>query len=264
MILSCKDKKSSSNNRVSESINNEIPMINSAKLGIDTILLNNLTTKIEKQEYPNIHSLLIAKNGSLIYEKYFEGQDEIYGKDVGVVKHSDTTLHDLRSISKSVVSICIGIAIDKGLIKGVNQKISSFFPEISFHGDKSNWTIEHFLSMTTGLVWNEDMPYNNLENDEIQMTYSKNPIAFVLNKPLETNPGARFNNNGRTTQVLAEIIERTSNTSLDRFVNNHLFWMTVCCCPICLPCNQVDGGLLEYLKRWPLEKNRSYYPDHQT
>ena len=194
-----------------------------AEMGIDTLLLKDLTNKINSQFYPNIHSVLIAKNGQLIYEEYFAGKDQIYGKDIGLVQHTDTTLHDLRSISKSVVSALVGIAIEKGFINGVDQKISEFFPEMVFEGEKANWTVEHFLTMTTGLQWNENIPYDNPENDEIRMTYSKDPVGYVLHKDLESSPGNRFNYNGGATQVLAEIVERTSKTPLDEFANENLF-----------------------------------------
>ncbi len=193
------------------------------KFGIDSLQLKELTSKIKRQEYPNIHSVIILKNSRLVYEQYFSGNDQNYGEDIGVIHHNNNTLHDLRSVSKSVVSICVGIAIDKGMIKGVQQKISDFFPEIEFKNKKADWTIEHFLTMATGLAWNEKIPYTNPKNDEIQMTYSKNPAAYVLNKPLESNPGVKFNYSGGATQILAEIVERASNTTLDKFVNEHLF-----------------------------------------
>jgi CubicO group peptidase (beta-lactamase class C family) len=191
-------------------------------LAIDA-LLKTVTAKIKNQEYPNIHSLLVAKNGTLVYEQYFAGPDQIYGNDVGVVVHSKTKLHDIRSISKSVISACIGIAIDQGIIEGVGQRISDFFPEFALKGSKSKWTIQHFLTMTTGLVWNENFTYSDPENDEFKMTNSRNPIVYVLNKPLKCKPGTRFNYNGGATQILSEIIERVSNSTLDRFVNEFLF-----------------------------------------
>ncbi|MDW3209656.1 MAG: serine hydrolase [Reichenbachiella sp.] len=222
VLVGCSGNKSKQATNIVHS-EPEIPLLSPTEVGIDTAILNDLTKKIRSQFYPNIHSLLVIKDGSLIYEKYFSGSDQNYGNDIGIVHHTDTTLHDVRSISKSIVSACIGIAIDQKIIKGVDQKIADFFPEIEFNEEKSQWTIEHFLTMTTGLAWNEDVPYNNPENDEIQMTYSENPVTYVLSKLLDDSPGVNFNYNGGATQVLAEIIERSSNTTLDRFVNEHLF-----------------------------------------
>lgn len=222
-LFACSENKSIQLNYDTDSNQYNFSIASPAEFGLDTSILNDLTQKIYEQYYPNIHSLLIIKDGSLLYEKYFPGKDENYGEDIGVVMHSDSTLHDLRSISKSIVSACIGIAIDHGFIKSIEQKISDFFPEIKFEGEKKNWTIEHFLTMTTGLEWNENYDYDNPDNDEIRMASDKNPIKFVLKKPLETSPGIKFNYNGGATQILAEIIERASKTSIDLFANAYLF-----------------------------------------
>ncbi|SFZ91858.1 CubicO group peptidase, beta-lactamase class C family [Flaviramulus basaltis] len=225
-LFSCKGhNQSKSIKKNLEATESKIPTTSASKLGIDSLLLNNITTKIEEQVYPNIHSILIAKNGELFYEHYFNGQDQIWGRHIGTVQFSDSTLHDIRSITKSIVSACIGIAIEKGYIKNVNQKISDFFPEMDsiFSEDKENWTIQNFLTMSTGLIWNEDVPYDNPKNNETQMSSSEDPIKYVLSQPLETKPGIKFNYNGGATQILADIIVRSSKTPLYKFVEKHLF-----------------------------------------
>jgi CubicO group peptidase (beta-lactamase class C family) len=196
-----------------------------SSLSTDSTLFNQLSTMIKLQKYPNIHSVVVAKNGSIVYEHYFVGKDQNYGRDIGVVTHNESTLHDLRSITKSIISACVGIAIDKGWLKSVNQNISEFFPEKDqiFINEKANWTIQDFLTMTTGLTWNEDLPYNDPRNDEIKMTLSDDPIQYVLSKELENQPGRVFNYIGGATQILAEIIERASKYSIDQFADKFLF-----------------------------------------
>jgi CubicO group peptidase (beta-lactamase class C family) len=222
LFIECSDRRPKQMDKISVEPPHFITT-GASEIGMDTLLLQDLTKNIISQYYPNVHGLLIAKEGWLVYEGYFAGKDQNYGKDIGLIQHTDTTLHDLRSISKSIVSALVGIAIDKGFIDGVDQKISDFFPEMVFEGEKANWTVEHFLTMSTGLQWNEDVPYDNAENDEIRMTYSEDPVAFVLGKDLESSPGSRFNYNGGATQVLAEIVERTSKIPLDEFANDNLF-----------------------------------------
>lgn len=225
LLINCKEKKPLNLEHKQELTENEIPTTTLNQLSIDSLLVNNMTSKLENQEYPNIHSVLIAKNGKVFYEKYFKGQDYLFGKDIGIVQFSDSTLHDIRSLTKSIVSACVGIAIHKGYLKNVDQKIASFFPELDtlFVEEKSNWTIQHFLTMTTGLDWNENVPYDNPENDEIQMTSSQDPIKYVLSQPMINEPDEKFNYSGGATQVLAEIIIRTSKIPLDQFVKEHLF-----------------------------------------
>lgn len=210
-------------NGVNEEINAK-QLNDSYKLNIKDSTFIRLTEQIEKEVYPNIHSVLISKNGVLIYENYFSGHDTNFGEELGIVEHSKSTLHDTRSISKSVISALMGIAIDKGLIESVDQNIASFFPDYSLDGDKSNWTLEHFLTMTTGLDWNEfEVSYESLKNDETQMILSDNPIPYVLSKSLKNKPGKEFNYCSGATQVLAHIIERVSKMSIDEFARVNLF-----------------------------------------
>lgn len=190
---------------------------------IDSQIFKDLSQKVEDQFYPNIHSLLISKKRSLVFEKYFEGTDQNFGKDIGTIHHNKNTLHDLRSITKSIISACIGIAIGKGLIKNTEQKISDFFPEFNFTQGKASWNIYHFLTMTTGLEWDEALPYHDHENDEIKMSHSTDPIRFVLDKHLIDTPGKTFNYCGGATQILAEIIERSSGTTIEKFASEFLF-----------------------------------------
>ncbi len=202
-----------------------ITLTSPASLGFDSLELKKMTAKIENQEFPNLHSVLIVKDGHLFYEEYFTGQDYNYGEDLGIVQHSDTTLHDVRSISKSVISACVGIAIKNGYLENVDQKISAFFPEYDsiFTGKKAEWTLFDFLTMTTGLDWKEDIPYSDPENDELQMYYAENPVEYVLSKAVVDYIGTAFNYCGGATQVLAKIVEKSSGTPILEFVRIHLF-----------------------------------------
>ena len=186
---------------------------------------DSLTNRLQNGYYPNFHSVIIYDDGEVLYERYFDGNDEILGKNVGIVSHSESTLHDVRSITKSVVSTCVGIAIDQGLISGADQKISSFFPEFDtlFTGKKKEWTIHNFLTMSTGLQWNEDVPYTDPANDETIMMFNDTPIEYVLSRPLIHDPGTVFNYSGGATQILLEIVERASGMSIYDFAGTHLF-----------------------------------------
>jgi hypothetical protein len=77
--------------------------------GIDSSVINNIDTAVRNGTYPNIHSLLIARNNKLLYEKYWPGKDESWGEDLGIIIHGIDSLHDIRSISKSIVSSCIAL-----------------------------------------------------------------------------------------------------------------------------------------------------------
>ena len=92
-------------------------------VGMNEVIIKEIIDSIHSGFYPNRHSLLIYKDEKLVVEKYFTGQDNRWGTDLGTIAHNDTVLHDVRRISKSVVSACIGIAIAQGRIeRGAFQK----------------------------------------------------------------------------------------------------------------------------------------------
>lgn len=192
---------------------------------LDTQRIAQMEDAISGNEYPNIHSVLIHYQNKPVYENYWKGQDETWGDDAGVRVHGRDSLHDMRSITKSVVSACVGIAIQQGKIKGIDQRVFDFFPEYKSQdtGMKSLLTIRHLLIMTSGLKWNEDVPYNNPENSEIAMIQSKDPMGYVLSQPMEKAAGQEWKYNGGTTQLLAAIIQKTTGKRIDSFANEYLF-----------------------------------------
>src|SRR5438045_1015330 len=91
---------------------------------LDTSIIRSMETAIEKGTYPNIHSILIAHNNQIIYEKYRTGKDRTgEGYNQAVIKHGADSLHGLQSVTKSFVSACVGIALQQGKIKSIQQKI---------------------------------------------------------------------------------------------------------------------------------------------
>ncbi|HTE27282.1 serine hydrolase domain-containing protein [Flavitalea sp.] len=187
--------------------------------------LDKMDKAILNKEYPNIHSVLVVHKGRLIYEKYYTAKDEALGKDLGVIKHSAETLHDLRSVTKSIVSICVGLAIQQGKIKNEDERVMKFFPSYKGldTGMRSQLTIKHLLIMSSGMEWNENLPYTDTMNSEIAMSASADPIRFILSRPITEQPGKTFGYNGGNTQLLGAIIESTCGMTLDKFVTKYIF-----------------------------------------
>lgn len=188
---------------------------------IDTSLISALNKDLTDEVIYNVHSLLIYKDNALFYEKYLCGKDEKHGKNLGIIRHDINTLHDTRSISKSIVSACIGIAIEKGLIKDENEPIKNFF-SCSKNDEKGNITIKDLLTMSSGLCWKEIGDYNGL-NDETKMDLSFDPVSFVLKKDLVSEPGSTWTYSGGNTQILAEIIYKVSGKNIYEFAEENLF-----------------------------------------
>jgi len=191
--------------------------------GIDTAKIRHITQLILADSIPNIHSLLIEKDGKLVYEQYFAGKDELWGDKLGYIGHSDTSLHDIRSISKSVVSACIGIALQQHLIKSIDEPVPSFFPEYARYntGAKKNVTIRHLLTMSSGLKWSEGE--NGSENCEAAMERSSDPVPYILSRPVAAIPGTTWNYNSGGTQLLATIIKKVSGEDISAFATKNLF-----------------------------------------
>ncbi len=224
-LISCHQNKKALDQKAEVSTKLEFISEAPVKAGLDPVILDSMTAAIEGDIYPNIHSVLISIDNKLVYENYFEGEDELWGEKLGVKEHHKDSLHDVRSVSKSVVATCVGIAIEQGKISGVDQSIFDFFPEYSDYnvGKRSELTIKHLLNMSSGMKWNENVPYTDPENSEIQMTSSEDPIEFVLSREIINPPGQVWEYNGGTTQLLAAIIEKVSGLNIHQFARKHLF-----------------------------------------
>ena len=225
ILFGCDQSKTSGKENISKTTEERIVIGSLESEGMDSVQISKMTKAITDQSYPNIHSVLIARNGKLVYENYFPGKDEILGQSIGLIKHNKDSLHDIRSVSKSIVSACIGIAISQGKIKNEDQKIWDFFPEYNDlnTGEKSNITIKHLLTMSSGLEWNEMIPYTDPANSEVRMDYSPDPVKFVLSQKSVTAPGTIWNYNGGGTQILAAIIKKVTGVETDEYAREYIF-----------------------------------------
>lgn len=192
--------------------------------GLDPALLCAIGTRFEAWKEANTHAVLVLRHGRLVYEKYFTGADERYGTSLGIVSYDAGKLHDLRSISKSVVSLLIGIAADKGWLS-IDQSIFAFFPE---HGDlrtpeKDRITIRHLLIMAAGFAWDENLPYTNPANSEIRMMFAKDRLRYVLEQPVVVEPGKVYNYSGGATALLGGILQKVSGRRIDTLAKEELF-----------------------------------------
>jgi CubicO group peptidase (beta-lactamase class C family) len=201
------------------------PVSSPEDVGLDGSLIRGIGPHFESWTDANAHAILIARHGKLIYEHYFTGEDTAWGKPLGRVSYDATKLHDLRSITKSVTSLLVGIAVDRGWIESLDASVFSFFPE---HADlrtaeKDGITVRHLLTMSAGFAWNEDLPYSNPQNSERLMTDAPDRCRYVLEQPLIRPPGRTYIYNGGATALLAAILSKTSGRPLDVLAQGDLF-----------------------------------------
>jgi len=192
--------------------------------GIDRRRLEAMTDSIRSRPTDNVHAVLIERDGRLVYEEYFSGEDEQWGRRLGVVTFNRDTVHDLRSAGKSFVSALAGIAIDQGLF-ALDDTVASLLPGFENHANmddrKRAITVNHLLNMRSGLEcndWDDSSP-----GHEERVYRSRNWIDFVLDLPMAFEPGTVGQYCTGGVVLLGEVISRRSGMGLDAFAQSELF-----------------------------------------
>ena len=154
-----------------------------ADVGFDPAALCQWSERRLATPRDNIHALLVVRHGHLVFEQYFTGDDERYGRPLGQVTYDQTMLHDLRSVSKTVTSLLVGIALGQQQLASLDQPLFDFFPEYADlrTPDKTRITLRHLLTMSMGLDWDETRtPYTDPNNSERRMNRADDPYRYVL------------------------------------------------------------------------------------
>ena len=176
-----------------------------------------------------IHSILIVKDGQLVFEEYFEGY--LYsgnppGSDGAYIMYTRETDHYLASVSKTVTSVIVGTAIKEGFVENIEDKVVHYLPDYDdiLTGDKMDITLKHLLTMSSGLTWDENSySYEDPRNNVVQLFLSDDPIEYILSLPLISSPGSEFLYNSGGTNVIGAIIQECAGMSLLEFGNTFLF-----------------------------------------
>jgi CubicO group peptidase (beta-lactamase class C family) len=153
-------------------------------------------------------SMLVQHCGERYVEQYWNGYDA-------------TTPHDLQSATKTFTATLIGIAIGQGLIDGVDQPLTELLPDHAhlLTGDKALITLEHLLTMTSGLRWVDF----GLGNSFDLIAAADDSVAFVLGEPLETAPGEVFHYNTGSSHLLSAIVAHHGGMTTAQYAEQHLF-----------------------------------------
>jgi CubicO group peptidase (beta-lactamase class C family) len=201
-----------------------VATVNEDKL-IDRAALCGMADRLAALSDPNIHAVLVARGGRMVFERYFRGGDEVKNRRVENVTFDADTLHDVKSVSKSVASLALGIAIDRGLIRSVDEPIFSFFPELSDLRTPENegLRLAHALTMSMGLKWVEAIPDRNYDNDEVRMQMAWDPCRYVLGLPVIAPAGQEFLYNTGGLMLVSAIVRKATGRPLDEFARETLF-----------------------------------------
>jgi len=173
-------------------------------------LLVKLRDSISHNHYPKIHSLLIAQGKDLVMETYFNG-------------YTRNSLHDSRSSFKSVTSLLVGIAIDKGFINSVDQKIYEFFPEYPWLKEdslKKMLSIRNLLEMKSGLDCEE---FNGTKDCEDEMSLTDNWVKYALGIKMIHKPGEVWSYTSADPMILSGVLRKATHMPVTKFAEKYLF-----------------------------------------
>jgi CubicO group peptidase (beta-lactamase class C family) len=178
---------------------------------VDTTLIYKMFSQLKNRKN-KVHSVLLIKNDQLIIEEYFKG-------------HSANQPHDLRSATKSIRSILMGIAIDKGFIDSVDDPIFKYLkspiPKKNIDKRKDKITIRHLLTMSSGLDCNDWD--KNSQGQEDKVYKKKDWLQYTLDLPMVNEPGKVSNYCSMGTVMIAEIVSQASGMTIDKFAEQYLF-----------------------------------------
>jgi CubicO group peptidase (beta-lactamase class C family) len=179
------------------SVSGQVSLANATRISFDEAVA-------AASELPRLHSLLVSWRGNLVLERYFNGRRA-------------TTLANIKSASKSIVSALVGIAIERGAISGVQAPVAAILPDQFAAPDdpRRRITIEDLLTMRSGLESTSNRNYG-------AWVTSRNWVRHVLSRPLLNDPGTGMRYSTGNTHVLSAILTKATGTSTWQFAQQVL------------------------------------------
>jgi CubicO group peptidase (beta-lactamase class C family) len=190
-------------------------------------IIERLAQAQQDGKVDGLHTLLVSQGGRLVAEYYGRGKDVAWGRPLGTVAFARDVLHDLRSVSKSVVSLVYGIALAAGKVPPPEAMLYDQFPDyadLAKEPGRDRLTIHHVLSMTLGLEWDEfTIPYGDLRNSENAMEAAPDRYRFILERPIVDEPGVKWTYCGGATAILGRLIAKATGEKLHDYARRVLF-----------------------------------------
>ena len=219
-----------------------------ASVGLNEKVLAAFDADLGSGKYLLVDSLEVFRCGKEVYQrKYHHDYGQIYGKEAkvrgplnahltGPYNYFDpawhpyyhgTDLHSMQSVSKTVSSVILGIAIARGDFKAdLDTPILKYFDvaKVKNADDrKRRITLRHVLTMTTGLDWNEEVAYDDPKNDASVMEAGDDWVQYVIDRPMAQEPGKVFNYSSGVSELLAYIFQKETGQDIERYGEKYLF-----------------------------------------
>ena len=192
-----------------------------------------------RKVFPMMDSFAVFRCGKKVFERtYSHDYAKIYAKEAGEQGplnarltgrynyfdsywhpyYHGTDLHTMQSVSKTVTSVIIGAAMQRGDFKtGLDTPVLKYFDAAKVKNvddRKRRMTLRDLLTMTTGLQWNEDVPYDDPRSDSSLMEATDDWVQYAIDKPMAAEPGTVWNYSSGVTELLAYIFQKESDGTL--------------------------------------------------
>ncbi len=221
----------------------EWPVSAPAAEGLDPAAVASLVADIDAGSYGLVDHFLLIRNGRVVADRRWDhsaAHARILAEQADTTLHQynydhpawhpyyrDTDLHSLQSVTKSVLSVAFGIAIDRGHIPGVRTPAWFWFES---HGvdiaepRRARTTVEDFLTMRSGIVWaRPGQGYDDETHPTVVLEASEDWIGHVVGQPMGTDPGTEFDYNDGVSVLLGKIVREATGQRLDQWAAEHLF-----------------------------------------
>ncbi|HET9389352.1 MAG TPA: serine hydrolase [Steroidobacteraceae bacterium] len=217
-------------------------------VGLDETALGALDADLAKGKYGLVDSFEVFRCGAEVYNrKYDHDYATIYAKEAKVKGplnarltgrynyfdpawhpyYHGTDMHTMQSVSKTVTAVIIGVAITRGDFKAtVDEPVLRYFDLArvkNVDDRKQRMTLRDVLTMTTGLQWDEDDPYDDPRNDASAMEATDDWVQYTIDKPMAHEPGKVFNYNSGATELLAYIFQKQTGQDIESYGEKNLF-----------------------------------------
>ena len=209
---------------------------------IEESALMALDAEITAGAHGDIHSLLLIRNGKIVFERRYSRDYSTINRPHDAASHQhdkaneirhpwyqvDSGLHTMQSVSKNVLAALYGIALKQGVLQSVDVPALALLERRDFpdpDGRKATITVSDLLTMRSGFAWDEDSCEDLTDPRNIcaQLMASEDWVQFVLEQPMADDPGSTFVYNGGNAMLLAEILQNAVGQSVADYAEAELF-----------------------------------------
>ncbi len=187
--------------------------------------LFDLHKNVERNSSKKVQSLLIVRNGNLVYERYYLNRSSFDGTPMpDPYPPTPDTFHHMKSVTKTVTATLIGNLLYRQDIPSIEAPIFDYYRDEDIQGIdlKRNIKIRHALDFNSGLNWSE---WNDVNSDAMNMWLSNDPYRYILSKKMRYTPGDKYVYQGAMSVLLGGVVEKVTGKDLKSYANEALFFV---------------------------------------